>query len=108
MKVGHSLEEILKLRHRLVSLTTDYRNRQVNQSCNQIYLRNIHLLVFHSARSIAGQALQPLGSLFSFSGKPVGFLLAFREWGPYKLQKQWWSAHFRGSGQPAQYDLPKH
>lgn len=46
--------------------------------------RNIHLLVFHSARSIAGQALQPLGSLFSFSGKPVGFLLAFREWGPYK------------------------
>jgi len=71
-------------------------------------LRNIHLLVFNSARSIAGQALQPLGSLFSFSGKPVGFLLAFREWGPYKLQKQWWSAHFRGSGQPAQYDLPKH
>lgn len=40
VKVGHSLEEILKLRHRLVSLTTDYRNRQLNQSCNQIYLRS--------------------------------------------------------------------
>lgn len=33
------------------------------------------------------------------------FLLALREWGPYKLQVV---ERLRGSGQPAQYDLPKH
>lgn len=38
MKVGHSLEEILKRWHRLVSLTTDSLNRQLNQSCNHLPL----------------------------------------------------------------------
>lgn len=54
----------------------------------------------------SSRSVKLLGSLFSFSGKPVGFLYWHSGNGVPKNGKN--SGGAPTFGQPAQYDLPKH